>query len=78
MTRAIDDLYCPQVVQRPGESPIDCGLERPCPIHDRATDDDGMASCRRHGRVEYEHACRRPDETAMEFTSRYLGESRDV
>lgn len=61
------------------ESRLTCGLELPCPIHDtQSRRPKGMTSCRFHGWVPYEHTCRRPDESAMEYTSRCLGESRDV
>jgi hypothetical protein len=39
---------------------------------------EGTMSCRYHGEVPYEHMCRRPGESAMEFTGRVLGETRDV
>lgn len=40
---------------------------------------DRAEECRWHGAVRDDHfPCRRPGETAMEFTSRCLGETRDV
>ena len=33
-------IYCPATVQKAGEDPQECGLERPCPTHD--TDDTDM------------------------------------
>jgi hypothetical protein len=47
-----------------------------------AADDAGpepKRECRFHGEVDYDHApCRRPGESADEFSGRMLGEIRDV
>lgn len=37
----------------------------------------GTMTCCYHGEVPYEHVCRRPGESAMEFTGRVLGERQD-
>jgi hypothetical protein len=57
-----DVALCAVTVRKADEAPMECGLERPCPIHE----------------YDLGGAVRPRDVTPMEWTSMMLGERRDV